>query len=59
MILLEVGNVEEYYGFLQRLELEKKYPTIKLVPLQQNEWGKECLLVDPSGVLWHFAEFGR
>ena len=59
MILLEVGNVEEYYGFLQRLELEKKYPTIKLVPLQQNEWGKECLLVDPSGVLWHFAEFRR
>ena len=59
MILLEVGDVEGYYSFLQRLELDKKYPTIKLVPLQQNEWGKECYLVDPAGVLWHFADFRR
>ena len=59
MMLLEVGDVEEYYSFLQRMELDKKYPNIKLVPLQQNEWGKECLLVDPSGVLWHFADFRR
>jgi catechol 2,3-dioxygenase-like lactoylglutathione lyase family enzyme len=59
MMLLEVGDVEEYYSFLQRLELDKKYPNIKLVPLQQNEWGNECLLVDPSGVLWHFADFSR
>jgi hypothetical protein len=59
MILLEVGDVEEYYSFLQRLELDKKYPNIKLAPLQQNEWGKVCYLVDPSGVLWHFADFCR
>src|SRR6476646_10449810 len=39
MVLLEVGNVEAYYGFLQQLELEIKYPTIKLIPLQQKEWG--------------------
>lgn len=57
MILLEVSDVEAYYRFLQQLELDKKYAGIKLVPLQQHEWGKECLLVDPSGVLWHFAEF--
>lgn len=57
MILLEVGNVQEYYSFLQRLELDKKYSNIKLIPLQENEWGKECFLIDPAGVLWHFAEF--
>ena len=57
MILLEVGDVQEYYSFLQRLELDKKYSNIKLVPLQENEWGKECFLIDPAGVLWHFAEF--
>lgn len=55
MILLEVSGVQDYYSFLQRLELDKKYPSIKLVPLRENEWGKECYLVDPSGVLWHFA----
>jgi catechol 2,3-dioxygenase-like lactoylglutathione lyase family enzyme len=57
MIFLEVGDVEEYYSFLQGLELDKRYANISLVPLQENEWGKECLLVDPSGVLWHFAAF--
>jgi hypothetical protein len=59
MLLLEVSDIQEYYSFLQRLELDKKYTTVKLVPLQENEWGTECYLVDPSGVLWHVAEFRR
>ena len=59
MILLEVDDVEAYYRFLQQLDLDKKYAGIRLVPLQQNEWGQECYLVDPSGVLWHFADFHR
>ncbi len=57
MILLEVSEVDRYWDFLQQLELDKKYTGIKLIPIQENDWGKECLLVDPSGVLWHFAEF--
>jgi hypothetical protein len=57
MLLLEVSNVESYWEFLQQLELSKKYEGIKLIPLQQQEWGKECMLIDPSGVLWHVAEF--
>jgi len=57
MILLEVGDVEKYYSFLQKLELDKKYTAIKLTSIQVNEWGKECFLIDPAGVLWHFAEF--
>lgn len=57
MVLLEVGDVDKYWSFLQQLELQDKYTGIKLFPIQENDWGKECLLVDPSGVLWHFAEF--
>lgn len=59
MILLEVSDVQGYFNFLQQLELDKKYLNTKLHPLQEREWGIECFLVDPSGVLWHFAEFGR
>ena len=59
MILLQVSDVEEYYSFLQRLELDKKYKNIKLGPLQENEWGKQCNLIDPCGVLWHFTDFRR
>jgi hypothetical protein len=57
MVLLEVSDVDRYWNFLQQLELDKKYTGIKLIPIQENDWGKECLLIDPSGVLWHFAEF--
>ncbi|MCW3073979.1 MAG: glyoxalase [Flaviaesturariibacter sp.] len=59
MMLLEVSDVEKYYRFLQTLELDKRYLNSKLVPLQENEWGKECYLIDPSGVLWHFVDFRR
>ena len=57
MVLLELGDVDKYWSFLQQLELRDKYTGIKLFPIQEHDWGKECLLVDPSGVLWHFAEF--
>ncbi|WP_423147699.1 VOC family protein [Rubrolithibacter danxiaensis] len=57
MLLLEVDDADSYWDFLQQLELDKKYDNVRLIPVQQNDWGKECLLIDPSGVLWHFAEF--
>jgi catechol 2,3-dioxygenase-like lactoylglutathione lyase family enzyme len=59
MVLLEVGDVNRYWNFLQKLELDKKYEGTRLIPIRENDWGKECFLVDPSGVLWHFAEFNR
>jgi hypothetical protein len=59
MVLLEVGDVEAYYRFLIQLDLDKKYAGVKLVPLQKNDWGTECILIDPSGVLWRFADFHR
>ncbi len=57
MVLLEVDNANNFYKHLQKLELDKKYENIKVIPVQQNDWGNECMLIDPSGVLWHFAEF--
>jgi hypothetical protein len=59
MVLLEVDNAQNFYKDLQALELDKKYQNIKIIPVQQNEWGNECMLVDPSGALWHFAEFNN
>ena len=59
MVLLEVGDVNRYWNFLQKLDLDKKYEGARLIPIRENDWGKECFLVDPSGVLWHFAEFNR
>ena len=57
MIFLEVDNVNEYWNELQSLELSKKFTTVKLTPIKEYYWGKECFLHDPSGILWHFGEF--
>jgi hypothetical protein len=57
MIFLEVDDVDRYYNELLTLDLAKKYKGVKLTPIKTYEWGRECFLHDPSGVLWHFGEF--
>lgn len=57
MVFMEVENVEEFWESLVALHLTKKYPTAKLVPIRHLDWGKECFLHDPSGILWHFGAF--
>jgi hypothetical protein len=57
MLFVELGDVDSYWTFLEGLDLDRKYTGIKLVPVQEKDWGRECLVIDPSGVLWHFAQF--
>lgn len=57
MIFVEVENVDVYWAELQNLGLHHKYKTVRLVPIRENDWGRECFLHDPSGILWHFGEF--
>lgn len=57
MIFIEVDSVERYYQELFALNLSSKYEGVRLIPIKTNDWGKECFLHDPSGILWHFGEF--
>lgn len=57
MIFLEVDDVNRYWTELQDLGLHKKYKNVKLTPIRNENWGKECFMHDPSGILWHFGEF--
>jgi catechol 2,3-dioxygenase-like lactoylglutathione lyase family enzyme len=57
MIFLEVDDVDRYYNELLALNLPQKYDGVKLTPIRNLDWGRECFLHDPSGVLWHFGEF--
>lgn len=57
MIFLEIENVDLYWEELVSLNLKEKYNSIRLVPTKTEVWGKECFLLDPAGVLWHFGEF--
>ena len=57
MIFMELDDVKIFWDKLLELELTSKYKNIKLVPIRELDWGKECFLHDPSGILWHFGEF--
>lgn len=57
MIFVEVNDVDRYWNELLALELNAKYKTVKLIPIRDYDWGRECLIHDPSGILWHFGEF--
>ena len=57
MIFLEVEDVEIYWAQLQELNLSAKYPNVRLVPIKSYDWGKECFIHDPSGILWHIGTF--
>jgi hypothetical protein len=57
MIFLEVEDVGLYWKELLALNLTSKYEGIKLIPIREYDWGKECFIHDPSGILWHIGEF--
>lgn len=60
MVFLEVDDVDRYWNELQALDLPAKYAGVRLSPIKtMEEWGRECFLHDPSGILWHFGEFRK
>ena len=59
MVFLEVADAELYRQSLADLNLTTKYPEVRLTQVKQFDWGKECYLHDPSGILWHFGQFNK
>jgi glyoxalase/bleomycin resistance protein/dioxygenase superfamily protein len=59
MVFVEVENVHDYWEELQSLDLKSRYATVKLVPVRTMDWGSECFVHDPSGILWHFGQFKK
>ncbi|HAS41707.1 MAG TPA: glyoxalase [Microscillaceae bacterium] len=56
-LFLEVTNVADFWDYLQQLNLPEKYPEVRLGTIKEYDWGRECFIHDPSGVLWHVGEF--
>ena len=59
MLFLEVEDVNQFWTDLLVLDLPAKYENVKLVPIREMDWGKECFIHDPSGILWHIGEFNK
>jgi hypothetical protein len=59
MVFMEVDDVGRFWKELTALNLASKYDDVKLIPVRVFDWGRECYLHDPSGILWHFGEFSN
>ncbi|SEI53906.1 hypothetical protein SAMN05216327_102326 [Dyadobacter sp. SG02] len=57
MVFLEVEDVQSFWDKLIALNLPEKYKNVRLVPIRNDHWGRECFVHDPSGILWHFGQF--
>jgi catechol 2,3-dioxygenase-like lactoylglutathione lyase family enzyme len=57
MVFMEVGDLDRTWKDLSTLDLPASYEGVKLTAIRQYDWGRECFLHDPSGILWHFGEF--
>ena len=57
MVFLEVENLDLFQCELLALQLDAKYPKVRITAIRNEEWGRELFMHDPSGVLWHFGEF--
>jgi hypothetical protein len=59
MVFMEVDDVSRFWNELVALDLPSKYKGVRLTPIRVYDWGRECFLHDPSGILWHFGEFNN
>jgi len=57
MVFLEVDDIEKCHEELESKGLHHKYKYVRLHPIKQFDWGRECFMHDPSGILWHFCQF--
>jgi len=57
MIFMEVRDVVRFWDELVALNLTSRYEEVRLTPIRTYDWGRECFLHDPSGILWHIGEF--
>ena len=59
MVFVEVEDVDQCWKELEALDLPSKYPGVRVTPIRNESWGRECFLHDPSGILWHFGQFAK
>lgn len=59
MVFVEVENAKEFYNNMVDLKLTEKYAAVRVEGIKELDWGKECFVHDPSGILWHFGEFRK
>lgn len=57
MAFLEVEDIDACWEDLNQRGIHHKYKSVRLTEIREFDWGRQCFLHDPSGVLWHFGQF--
>lgn len=57
MVFMEVEDLDRFWNALLALDLTARYENVRLTPIRTFDWGRECYVHDPSGILWHVGEF--
>ena len=57
MVFLEVEDLDQQRDAIIESGLIDRFPGSKLSAIQDNDWGREFFLHDPSGNLWHVGTF--
>lgn len=57
MIFLEIEDLDNVYRDVLALNLKARYPSVALIPIREENWGREFFIHDPSGNLWHYGAF--
>jgi uncharacterized glyoxalase superfamily protein PhnB len=57
MMHLLVRDVDAWLARIKQLDLVAKFGVNPPIPPKMQPWGlRVAYVIDPSGVLWHFAE---
>ena len=57
MLHFWVDDAEDWYDYLQGLDLQRRHPAVVVTPPVLTEWGwRVTYVADPAGVKLHFAE---
>ena len=57
MMSLAVEDADVWWEHIEKIGLKEKYPGIMTKPPEMQPWGlRVAYVVDPAGVLWHFAQ---
>jgi uncharacterized glyoxalase superfamily protein PhnB len=60
MMALSVENVDAWWGHIVSNGLKEKHSLGVVKPPEMQPWGVRVLYIsDPTGVLWHIAEYSR
>ena len=57
MVFMEVEDVGRFWEEVVAIDLPATYEGVRVEPPRTLEWGRECFIHDPSGILWHVGQF--